>query len=715
MAEFTVTVEGTDYDVSAPDEKTAWKWANAEHKKAPTPLPERPADLRQPQELGLVDRALNKLPTSGPIADIGQYFGDAAAGASGLMRGAVNTAFPGAGSRIWPTLGARDGVARTVGELADPVALAIGGGVAKALPYVSGAGVKGLAQNLAGGAVTGGAIGGLSEKGDTATGAAVGAGAQVVLPPVLKFFGAAAGKVWDTLSGKYGAVNAKKILEQASGSDLAAIRYAMANAPADLTASQAAAPIGNDMISALGSHAARNDTTNFYQRKMAQQAQDRVDRLAMIAGGANQTKAQQGREAAQSELNRITTPMRETELSAANTAGTTGQRLQEEADALFDAAASKVADVRRIGKAGEIAESVGQSGRMRLDSGAPPAVGLSRAPAKYSYGTELSELADRMASAPAADSLLLGQGARFKQMQADSIAAHGLTPLKGSSIIRSLNAKIADPKIGSEIMKEKVLTAVRDRLQQWTNSEGIIDASAIYGIRKSAVNDTIEQLMGAADPKSKAKAAAGVLSEVRPLIDKAIEDAGGTGWRKYLNTFEQGMRQIEQKKLAAVALNELQKSPGKFESLVAGNEPKKVSKVFSTEYDIQKAMGDKFPALQGIASEVTRDRLIKEGGARGNTALQGILQDNYEKFHLPNWINRNIAITNRVLGEVETRVNKQTANALQNAMKSGKSFNEALSVLPAKDRISAIRILSKSMDNPYFRAGTLNSLLQDQQ
>lgn len=61
--------------------------------------------------------------------------------------------------------------------------------------------------------------------------------------------------------------------------------------------------------------------------------------------------------------------------------------------------------------------------------------------------------------------------------------------------------------------------------------------------------------MRGSDPTAQAKRAAGILREVRPLIDDAIETAGGTNWRNYLKTFEDGMNVINQKKLGAKDLN----------------------------------------------------------------------------------------------------------------------------------------------------------------
>lgn len=69
MAEFTVTVEGKDYDVTAPDERTAWAWANHAHRQGTAPS-------RQGEQA--------------EESSIGQRIGrQAGLGARGLIKGAL--------------------------------------------------------------------------------------------------------------------------------------------------------------------------------------------------------------------------------------------------------------------------------------------------------------------------------------------------------------------------------------------------------------------------------------------------------------------------------------------------------------------------------------------------------------------------------------------------------------------------------------------------
>lgn len=133
-----------------------------------------------------------------PFLPSRQNIVDLAAGASGTMRGTAGLL--GLGEGIWPTSAAnKDSALRTTGEVLDPLALAIGGGVSKVIPIASLAGKgiteggKLLAKNVASGTAAGGIVGGLSENGDATTGAAMGGGMMAGIPVV--------GKTWKGITG----------------------------------------------------------------------------------------------------------------------------------------------------------------------------------------------------------------------------------------------------------------------------------------------------------------------------------------------------------------------------------------------------------------------------------------------------------------------------------------------------------------------------------
>ena len=690
----------------------------------------------EPEKLGIADRIADKLVANVPGALLGdspwrQAGVDFATGASGLMRGGANLLSPGLGEKIWPKSGATDSGWRTAGEFADPVALAVGGGVAKALPIIpyvgrmfaqggyapvlnkaatttapaiSGGGLKAVAQNLASGAAAGGAIGGLSDEGNIGTGSALGAGLNIALPSVLSGTGKAVGKLVDALRGDLPSIAAGKIVRESLGKDLPAGRSAFSKAPGDLTAAQAAAGIKRDTLNALDDVARNYDKESYFTRGDERQRQSLIDTMRRIAGGANQTDALQTRDASSKTLNALIKPMYETELGAANIAGTTGRRLQGDIDRLRDAAASKVEDVRRMASLEQRARETNIPGQLSAEH-----INQPRLSGRYGYiPTDLPVVASRAGKEAAESSLALGGGARLAQYELDSIAAHGLKPVDTSRIIGQLQTKLSDPSSAGSKKYESVMTRVSNDIQDWTaKNGGQIDAEALYAIKKNSVNEAVEDLTKGLSPKSSAKFASKMLAEVRPMIDDAIENAGATGWRDLMKTVAKGKHQLDQQKMGAIALNLLEKSPNQFESLVNRNEPKMVQKVFENQYDIGSAMGDKIIPMRGIAEALARDRGIKEGAKAGEGGLGRILAENTSRFKFWNVLDPKVAALNRALGEIESRINEKTMDKIVDAMKTGASAKKAIDTLPFNERNKVIKALAS--DLPYVRAGLVSA------
>lgn len=630
-------------------------------------------------------------------------------GMSGLSRGALNLLPGDLGDKVFPKdYTSKDSAAAIAGSMADPIAWGVGLEAGKVLPYtkVLGSGivnaVKATATNIAGGAVPGAIIGGLSEDQDVTSGAAFGAAANVVLPPAIGAVASGIKKAWTTLDVTS---RASLLLKKILGVDAKAVQAATASAPSGLTAAQAASGIGSDTFDALDQLARHHDVEGYFSKLDATQRQDLVDDLVKLAGGANQTEARKVADASKQALGNVTNSMRDEALSQANIAGTIGPELDRKALRLGEAAAAKVDDVRRLSGLQQRATDLGNEGGMTL-SNAAPATSLPRLPGRYSYPHELAARAEGAAQSAADASLILGAGARDAKMRAASLAANGLNPLNIGRLTTKMERIIADPKVGADKINRRVLKSVLDQItDEASKNGGVIDAEALYTIRKTAINNEVDRLLGSADPKSKMKRTAALLMRVKPLIDDSIVAAGGTGWRAYLNTYEEGAKQISRQRMGAKALDLLQKNPGKLESLAAGNEPKIVKDIFKTEYDLGVAMGAKMnQPIQRAAAELGRDRRIAEGAKRGSIALGGILQGESARFRLPNWVNAKVAITNRGLEEIESRVNKKTMEAIYRAMRSGKDANTLLSVVPIEERSVVIKALVKTQNSPKLRA-----------
>lgn len=479
---------------------------------------------------------------------------------------------------------------------------------------------------------------------------------------------------------------AADIARKASGEDLEKIRALLNKDQSGLTVQELLADLDRNQIHALGELARTKDTTNFYSKLDKYRAQQNETTLNNLAGGATNTEILNNLAKSKEALTQVTTPMRETELAAANT-GKYKQVLDRQATTLGEIASSKVDDVRRFTAA-----------RQRLNAAKTQAdLSPNVSKDRLKFTGEMEDAAERVATKAAEDSLKYGEGARFAQARADSLAAHNLKPLDIDGVIRDINAKLNNPKIGVSDVNRKVLSTVVNKIKEWTaRNGGVIDVEALYSIRKDTVNETIDALMAGKDPKTSAKYASKLLGEVRPLIDDAIIKAGGTGWKDYLDTFSHGMDVINQRKMAQVARDLYKKSDKTdFIKLVRGESPELVEQIFGHgRIDIKAEMGGKFKALDDVAHDLERSGKIKAGAEKGAAHLKDIVVESSPALRIP-MFGLKARIGNEVLRELSGKINTRTMAILEKGFQSGKNFEDMLNEVPFGDRGRVYNALQK--------------------
>ena len=117
--------------------------------------------------------------------------------------------------------------------------------------------------------------------------------------------------------------------------------------------------------------------------------------------------------------------------------------------------------------------------------------------------------------------------------------------VKTSGIQDKIDAMLKEPGKGASDLVQKVLTSVKEKLASLTDKEtGNIDARDLYTVRKE-IGNTV-QLYSKETSNWDKRLSAGLEKDVQKSIDDAIEKAGGTGWRKYLNEFASRTDAMEQ-------------------------------------------------------------------------------------------------------------------------------------------------------------------------
>lgn len=571
-----------------------------------------------------------------------------------------------------------------------------------------------LALRGAGGAITGGASAGLVNPEDAEMGAAVGAAIPTVAAPVLKQLAKGYGFAKDVITGRAAEVRAAQVVRESLGDQLGPATIVLSKARPGITAAQALeeAGINADPFMALGKLAEKMDTKTAYRLLMETQELAQINQLAAMAGGGTQTTARESQNVARNELTNLTTPMRETELGAANLARDVTRRLeptlgQRQASAqsalqLQGQLSTDAAQQANLSMGGTISPRLGGTGAPQPVSGVQAS--MPRLSPSITLNAERATEASKAAGEVGDIVKQRVAEADFIKKQIDSLADYGLTPINTDKIVAGITAKLNDPKIGPSDVNQAVLSKVANKIQEWTaKGGGVIDADALYSIRKNAVGEEIARLYPNADAKQQARYAAKLLTEIKPAIDDAIVDAGGTGWRKYLQTYETGMKDIDQQKLAALALEKFKGSKEEFIKLVRGNNPDAVEDIFGPgSFNIFKEMGRKSGVLENIAKDLERDIAVSakaSAGAGGLARIMGMSDSQMQK--IPAFFSRTTTALNMALDVLEGRVNQKVKQVFVDGMKNGKSAAELIQELPSKERSAVLRTLMNNRNwNP---------------
>jgi len=507
---------------------------------------------------------------------------------------------------------------------------------------------------------------------------------------------------------------ASKIARQAAGDQANVIRSALSAAEPGTPPAQATAEVPRQAWQALLAF----EPTDFSAQLARNRRALAEEELARMAGGRSQTEAMRTQEQAQQTLNALVAPMRETELGAANQAAETIARLGPQAQARQQSMVSALRQgqpmpVPAPQQGGLIRGTVtgepmtGQSMTVpsaeaaRLATLAQQAQGPMLRPGQVGapgQGQDARFLRNRLAAASDEQRQTgqvfaeIAQQRRaerdFIERQIGSLEAYGLKSLSIDPLLGSIDRALNAPGLRASNDLTRVMGLVRDDLVNLAQrNNGIIDAHDLYTIRKEGVAQRVRDVLKVDDPKAGAKLTASVLDKLRPVIDGAIQTAGGTGWRQYLDTYSQGMDVIARKQMASQALQMFRTSPEQYVKLVRGDNPDAVEAIFGPgRYDIFKEMSAQMPTLDKLARQVELDKKAAEMAEGGRRELAEIFEANRSKLRLPGWFNPQITAANMGLASVNKRLDKKTVDLIRKASESNQSMLDLLNGLPERER-----------------------------
>ena len=568
---------------------------------------------------------------------------------------------------------------------------------------------------------------------DVLTGMTMEAGGRTVahyIGEAIKMGAKSAGKIYDALSGKLGELKAADILRQAFGDDVAKATIAARAADAGLSARQAVSELKAPAAQALlrrvetrTPQAAKNALTSAEVQEMT-----RLNALADLAGGTTATEAKAAQVEGKKALNTATTPMREGALDQANKTTRELVDLEAQAANLSAQAAAKVQEVRRLVNLGDFAAAAARIQTIKAGLPASSRVAPAKSQNGFSdlwarlntYPGQLAQMSDDWAAQAATASLNLGEGARFAQAAVDTLKNNGVVPLKSASIIGKIEGLVKNPEFAGNDILEGSIKNIANDIARWTESGGVIDAKALDAIRKNSIVAAVAQLRPGVDATTQRNLTSSVLSKIKPLIDDAIEAAGGKGYKEYLAEYSKHAQQLSQQKLSGVAQDMYKNDKKGFIRLVEGESPEAVEKIFGPgSYDIAKEMSAKAMAtLKGTAAEIKRDLGIESQATLGQDTLKQLLEDKVFGARIPPYLSKVTTSVNTALDILEKKLGKKVMDSLTTAAQSGEKLAQLLQLMPASYRNVLLRTLKNPQDwlvvpktgKGAAAVGTVNSL-----
>jgi hypothetical protein len=395
-----------------------------------------------------------------------------------------------------------------------------------------------------------------------------------IIPVVGTIARRGAGFVYDTLRGRLGEVRAAEVMRNLIASNASAITNALRDAPADARANTAEFLASQGLLTPELAAATRIASASSQGAPLEQVARARAagqeELRTALRGGETGTEAMQNIGAMRQQVAEATDPMREEALRLSDVGRTQILPAEQQAAAL------RASVQRELDAATQFVQDPNWSPSVaaRLDV------------------------------------------ARSAEEVAANLRAQGLQPLDISGVVGNLRQRAADAEFVNP-PRFRLLNEFANNLERRAATQGgVIDATGLYELRKSMA-DTVADLLGPMDPGALQRRTAELVGETKPLIDDAIEAAGGANWRQYLNTFAAGMQNVERQQFARA----LEKLPeARFEKVMSGQDPDFVSKFFGPgRFDINvELFGSQLPTAQRLAGELRAQRSV---AATGQEAL----------------------------------------------------------------------------------------------
>jgi len=278
-------------------------------------------------------------------------------------------------------------------------------------------------------------------------------------------------------------------------------------------------------------------------------------------------------------------------------------------------------------------------------------------------------------------------------------------PVDPTPLVFAIDNVLQNPSVRNDDFATKVVQKVKDKIINATGKPdvtdlsgrfvGKIDPTDLYEIRKSAINNAITELNPSIDAKSRNNYVSQILGNLRDKLDTAMEDAGGEGFKKYLNTFEAGMIDIEDARLANRIRSLYEKgntaSQNRILTILRDESPEVVQRVLkSKRYQMDDILKNDKALLNKIERSLGLDIKAAEEAKEGAAKLARIREEESVRVRFP-FFSRISTALNEAVSALEAKLSRKTMDEIINAAQSGRKFNRVLDSLSTSDRNAVLR------------------------
>jgi hypothetical protein len=497
------------------------------------------------------------------------------------------------------------------------------------------------------------------------------------------------------------AVKAGQIIRESLGKNVDAAKAAFAKlSPSDQRLAQqvlVSAGVEPSPFFGIGKIVAREIDPDTPARILAQQEAARNARMASLGGGETATTRRGAAEVARREVSELTGPARDEALARANVAG----QAVPAAEALASAARRRADEITASGFVPRMRGLEERAGEQAAIMGDKPALFPDMERIQQTRG--ISGAAGQRANAAINAQIGLRGVARDMEDAVADLAAEGMTPLRVSPIAQRLRSMASQPGTRADKLQRTTLTRLATELEGLADANGVIDARDLYQIRKTGLNDIVDRLLGSrAQPSSGTKErTASLLTSLRPMIDDAIEGAGGANWKDYLVRTRQGFETVNRQELSAAGAKMVKENPDEFIALMRGERPDVVEGIMgkgTRQYDITGlALSDprRYNAMKMSADELQNLNRMTDLASLGETAGGNLLTKEQ-----PGYLSRGIrgvvgakfpavAFAGQGLNQVQRAImSPKVQKELATAYESGPNMLAAMEQFPTAARVT---------------------------